>query len=217
VIYLIGGPPRCGKTTLTKYLHKKLQIPWISVDTIESMVENVFINFVGDISSQEYTKNFPKNILRIKTQDSNDILFSKYSSTYIAEAFIKQAQVSAGAIKTMILNELSVGHDYIIEGHQIQPDLVKKLLKIRKDIITVFLVRTDTEEMSINFHKNHAKKDWVLQKTKEENTFLMIANMIKEYSLYIENKAREENLKVFNMDGDFESNIRKAVDYIGCN
>ncbi|MFA6503887.1 MAG: AAA family ATPase [Patescibacteria group bacterium] len=35
MIYLIGGPPRSGKTTLAKFASKKLGIPWISCDTLE--------------------------------------------------------------------------------------------------------------------------------------------------------------------------------------
>jgi len=34
MIYLIGGPPRCGKTNIAKKLSKS----WISADTIESMI-----------------------------------------------------------------------------------------------------------------------------------------------------------------------------------
>ncbi|OGF22453.1 hypothetical protein A2Y83_04145 [Candidatus Falkowbacteria bacterium RBG_13_39_14] len=35
MIYLIGGPPRCGKTTLAKEMSKKLRIPWVSTDALE--------------------------------------------------------------------------------------------------------------------------------------------------------------------------------------
>lgn len=35
MIYLIGGPPKCGKTTLAKQLAKKLGIQWVATDTLE--------------------------------------------------------------------------------------------------------------------------------------------------------------------------------------
>ena len=38
MIYLIGGPPKCGKTTLAKKLAGKYQIPWISADTLQNIV-----------------------------------------------------------------------------------------------------------------------------------------------------------------------------------
>lgn len=38
MIYLLGGPPKCGKTTLAKQLANDYQIPWISADTLENIV-----------------------------------------------------------------------------------------------------------------------------------------------------------------------------------
>ena len=35
MIYLIGGPPRCGKTTVASKLSLDTGIPWVSTDTIE--------------------------------------------------------------------------------------------------------------------------------------------------------------------------------------
>jgi len=38
MIYLIGGPPKCGKTTLARELSRKIKVPWIAVDTLQSIV-----------------------------------------------------------------------------------------------------------------------------------------------------------------------------------
>ena len=32
MIYLIGGPPRCGKTTLARQLARIVQSPWLQTD-----------------------------------------------------------------------------------------------------------------------------------------------------------------------------------------
>ena len=39
MIYLIGGPPKCGKTTLAKRLSKSLGIPWVSTDTLQCVIK----------------------------------------------------------------------------------------------------------------------------------------------------------------------------------
>jgi 2-phosphoglycerate kinase len=210
MIYLIGGPPRCGKTTLSKLLTKNLGLPWISADTIESIVENTFLHFAGGIDSEEYARVFPKNTLRIKTSDSNDILFRQYSAKAVAEAFINQGQSIFEALKTMIAAESSAGHDYIIEGHQIQPSLVHELLKENIELKSIFLIRHDIDQMSIGFQKNQAKRDWVLQKTKQKGTYSKIAAMIAQYSVYVQKEADKCNLPVFDMDGDFLSKIEEA-------
>lgn len=38
MIYLITGSPGCGKTTLAKNLSNQLSIPWISANTLESII-----------------------------------------------------------------------------------------------------------------------------------------------------------------------------------
>ena len=52
MIYLIGGAPRCGKTTFSKRLAAKKRIPWISTDLIESIVAEY-------MSPAERQKGFP--------------------------------------------------------------------------------------------------------------------------------------------------------------
>ena len=38
MIYLIGGPPRCGKTTLARHVSRRIGISYLSVDSLESVV-----------------------------------------------------------------------------------------------------------------------------------------------------------------------------------
>jgi len=56
-VYLIGGPPKCGKTTLAKTLSKRLSIPWISADTLQN-IASVYI------PEEEYEKYFPHSKAR---------------------------------------------------------------------------------------------------------------------------------------------------------
>ncbi len=41
-IILIGGAPTVGKTFIAKELSKKLFLPWISTDTIRSLMQEFF-------------------------------------------------------------------------------------------------------------------------------------------------------------------------------
>jgi adenylate kinase family enzyme len=56
-VYLIGGPPKCGKTTLAKIMSKRFSIPWISADTLQN-IASVYI------PEEEHTKYFPHSIAR---------------------------------------------------------------------------------------------------------------------------------------------------------
>jgi hypothetical protein len=57
VLYIIGGPPRCGKTTLSVALARKLQIPYFSIDHIASVIPPY-------IPAERQDESFPLKALR---------------------------------------------------------------------------------------------------------------------------------------------------------
>lgn len=58
MIYLIGGPPKCGKTTLAKKLSKELGIQWVVSDTLQVVVREYVSKYV---SKEEIDKLYPHN------------------------------------------------------------------------------------------------------------------------------------------------------------
>lgn len=82
MIYLIGGPPKCGKTTLAKALSKSLGIPWVSTDTLENVIKPY-------MNEKDFTNRFPVGYQRGK---DNDEKYSKYSISEIIEAYNQQAK-----------------------------------------------------------------------------------------------------------------------------
>ena len=60
MIYLIGGSPRCGKTTVAKKLAMKSHIPWFPADYLASAVSQY-------ISEGERADKFPLAIFVNKT------------------------------------------------------------------------------------------------------------------------------------------------------
>src|SRR3989344_1580098 len=121
MIYLIGGPPKCGKTTLSKKLSKKLGIPWISADTLQTIAKEY-------TNKKDISKKFPWSTIR-KIKKSNDIAFGEYTSKEIVKLYTTQAKVTYGAIDMVSICEITDGNDYIIEGYQVEPQLVSALYK----------------------------------------------------------------------------------------
>jgi cytidylate kinase len=68
MIYLIGGPPKCGKTTLAKRLSKSKGIPWVSTDTLQCVIKPY-------MNKKDFSKIFPTNYQRGK---NNDEKYSEY-------------------------------------------------------------------------------------------------------------------------------------------
>jgi adenylate kinase family enzyme len=67
MIYLIGGSPRSGKTTVAKKLAAVLGISWISADTLQGLAKHF-------TPLSEHTKKFPINALRKNTKNSNRLV-----------------------------------------------------------------------------------------------------------------------------------------------
>lgn len=206
MIYLIGGPPRCGKTTIAK----KISRSWVSADTIESMI-------ISNTNKKDLNRLFPKSAMRKKTKQSNDIMYNLYSAKEIVRAYIKQSKASWKAIKTMTTCELNEGNDYVIEGHQIHPMLMDELIRKhgKKNIVPLVLTRFDENKIVAGCKKHKAKNDWFIQKTRNKKTFPKMAKMIKIYSEFYEREARKYGIKIINVDVDFLKQLKIAISYLG--
>ena len=204
MIYLIGGPPRCGKTTLAKILSQKLSIPWISCDTLEVIS--------GEYMSQaEWNASHPYWLLRRKHK-TNDDFYHHLPPGQIVNVLRGEARATFPAIEMMVLCEMTEGNDYIIEGYHIEPSLARMLIKKygRKNIHAVFLVKHDAKKFVEDVHKSTTSNDWLVRGTKKQETFLKVGEMVSMYSRYIEKDVRKYGLSVLGMDKNFESQIQKA-------
>lgn len=205
MIYLIGGPPKCGKTTLVKELSKKKGIPWVSTDTLQNVVKPY-------VDQTKLDDLFPSSAQRC---DSNDEKYNKYSVQEIVEAYQSQAKTSYDAIDMFSICEIADGNDFAIEGYHIEPELAVKLQKkYPGKIKSVFLIRSDIEKILIDIHKSKTPNDWILANTKNEETYQKISQMISEYSAYFEKETDKHACNIFHMDQDFEHQIEEAIAYL---
>ncbi|MEK7202662.1 MAG: hypothetical protein AAB669_04015 [Patescibacteria group bacterium] len=195
MIYLIGGPPKCGKTTLAKRLADKYRIPWISTDTLENIVW-------AYTPEEKRPALFPHSSWR---GDGNDEFYSDHSAEEIVRNYITQGQATYDAISMMAETYLTDEDDFIVEGYQVTPAIVDRIFKKfgHDHVKTVFLVRQDEQKFVQVIHKSTTPNDWVIRKTKDEATYGKIAAMVTEYSRYFEKEAKEYGFRVFCVDGDF--------------
>lgn len=119
MIYLIGGPPKCGKTTLAKAMSRELHIPWISADTLQ----NIVWTYTSDENKPDL---FPRSHLR---GENNDESYSEHTSETIIESYLGQAKTSYDAIAMMAETYLIDEDDFIVEGYQVTPEIVDRIHK----------------------------------------------------------------------------------------
>ncbi len=205
MIYLIGGPPKCGKTTLAKELSKTLGIPWVSTDTLQCVI----MPYMDEATSLE---KFPTSAQRGK---DNDEKYSKYSASEIIEAYKQQAKTVYQAVDMFSICEITDGNDFIVEGYHVEPELASELnLKYPGKIKCIFLVKSEEEKFISNIKKSTTPNDWIIARTNKEETFQKIADMICKYGKFFEKESEKHDFKVLNMDDDFENKIMEAVDYL---
>lgn len=199
MIYLIGGPPKCGKTTLAKKLSVQYQIPWISADTLQNIVW-------AYAPKNKRSTLFPHSYLR---GEINDEFYSEHSPEEIVKSYIAQGETTYDAISMMAETYLTDKDDFIVEGYQVTPEIVDRIFKKfgKEHVKAVFLVKYDEQKFVQDIHKSTTPNDWILRKTKDETTFGKIAKMIAEYSRYFEQEAKKYGLQIFNMDNDFSEQL----------
>lgn len=205
MIYLIGGPPKCGKTTLAKNLSSTLQIPWVSTDTLQNVIKPYVDK--GDLANK-----FP--VSGQKSKD-NDEKYSKYSIPEIVDAYRTQARTVYSAIDMFVLCEITDSNDFIIEGYHIEPELAAEMnSKYPEKIKSIILIKSDPEKLVRDMQKSTTPNDWIITKTNQAVTYGKIAGMISAYGNYVSDESKKFDLKVMNMDNNFDDQIKEAIEYL---
>jgi 2-phosphoglycerate kinase len=122
MIYLIGGTPRSGKTTVAKLLAKRLGISWVSCDSLEGIPKLYTPKNI-------YHKRFPKDIIRKETKNSNDLMYTRFNANQIVKACLTQGSSVWVAVEQFVEYLIGENLDYIVEGYQLPPKSVAKLKK----------------------------------------------------------------------------------------
>lgn len=208
MIYLIGGPPRCGKTTLAKTMSKKFGIPWISTDMLE-VVSGEYMTQAG------WNKTHPYSLLRRKHR-TNDAFYGKLSSQEIVRVLRHQAKATSVAIDIATICEINDGNDYIIEGYHIEPSLAFKLTKKygKKNIKAIFVTKHDPIAFARDVKKSTTPNDWLIVGTKKEETFLKVGAMVSLFSEHFEKEAKKYGFKVCYTDENFQGKLFEAGDFL---
>ncbi len=205
MIYLIGGAPRCGKTTTAKALSKELGVPWISTDTLESVVAQ----YVPDSESDAL---FPKTKMRRATNRDNDLMYSTFSPAEIADAYHVQGKSLWPAIIAFAQQESLYDHHYIFEGHHIHPELVSKLVGCA-NIRALFVGQSDLPTTIADITENKSPNDWIRHESTSAETISKIAEMITLFSATLESEAAAQSATYISMD-DYPTGIQRSFEYL---
>ena len=83
-----------------------------------------------------------------------------------------------------------------------------------ESVKSVFLTRTDIEEIVEKATQFASEEDWFVEQTENKSTFPKMAEMVREFSKFFEQEAEKHQQKVINVDVQFEERLGEALDYL---
>ena len=141
-------------------------------------------------------------------------MYATFSTEEITDAYLKQAETIHSAVESFILCANTEGWNYVVEGYHITPKLIAKLKAEHKNISSVILVNTAGEEAIGRSKQSDTKQDWLRDRTKNEETFQKVADMISLFSQKLIEEANGLDVKVMDVRGDFQAKFDAAFDYL---
>jgi len=117
-IYLIGGAPRTGKTTLATMVAQKLSVPLTSTDTLRSQLR------------QTIPATAEPNLYYLDSLNANEADMTRLMREQTAEiiaAADRESSVVWRAVDALVRENIKTGQSIVIEGVAVLPALVARL------------------------------------------------------------------------------------------
>jgi 2-phosphoglycerate kinase len=203
-LYLIGGAPRCGKTTLARRLAQALACSHVPVDYLGT----AFANYIP-------TADLPHRYPAWGTA-TVDERFAIYTPAQIIANYRTKAATVWPGLRAFCEYALLQGHPMVLDGYQLEPCFIHELIAAypQLPIAAVVLTRTQVERIRVDLTNTTDPQDWVGQSTTQPITFMRIAEMVSQYSHYFSAEAARYQLTSFDMDVGFHNQISQALAHL---
>jgi 2-phosphoglycerate kinase len=199
VIYLIGGAPRCGKTTIAQALARERGCSWLPTDYLMSD----FNRYIPE----------PERVGQLLPGQSNDARYSQHSIEEIVQSYHRRAHAAGPGITSIVEYAHSDDRDLILEGFHLEPWLIRELqLRYTEGVCGAVLVCLDPAKLTERLRSATDSTDWVARSTDDPTTFPKIAAMVVAYSLKIQDEATALALPVVVCDQGLHEATGIALD-----
>jgi len=189
MIYLLGGPPRVGKSIISKTITVKHGINVVSTDSLGAVLESVLD---PEVEPGLFIVNRFNEMAAV---DRIDLMVK--NTTKRIDYQIQEGYAVWKAVKPFILRENDDDRDVVIEGVAVLPELVSQLVDV--DYRAVFIGNQGNE------HKKNIKKsakenehDWMRYASDEYID--AFATFVVQMSGYIEEEAHKYGYEYIEMD-----------------
>jgi 2-phosphoglycerate kinase len=200
MIFLLGGPPRIGKSIISSEIRQKCAVSVVSTDTLGAVLENVL--------SPEVTPDlFVFNKLT-EMPLSEQVKFIMRNPAELIDYVRKESCVVWKAVEAFIRRENDEGRDILIEGVAILPEFMSQLKDIPHRV--VFIGNQGANHIE-NIKKSVEENDYDWMRGVSDQYIDAFAMFVNRMSGYIEQETKKYGFKYIEMDKELFSDVTEDV------
>ena len=200
MIFLLGGPPRVGKSIIANEIRQRHAVSVVSTDSLGAVLENVLSPestpdlFVFD----KFNKMHMAKRVKLITKDPAKLI--DYVRT--------ESHVVWKAVDAFIRRENDEGRDVLIEGVAVLPELMSRLDDIPHRVVFIGNQGKNHKE-NIKKSTEENEHDWIWDVSDQYiSAFAMFVNRM---SIYIEQETKKYGFEYIEMDKELFGNVTEKV------
>ena len=204
MIYLLGGPPRVGKSIISNQIRQKHALSVVSTDTLAALLQHVQSpEAVPDLFVFETFNKMP-NAQRVQfiTNEPADLI----------EFVRRESLVVWKAVDAYIRREYDEGRDVLVEGVAVLPELVGQLDDIPHRAVFIGNQAKNHQENIKKSAEEHPH-DWMREAS--DSYIHAFAMFVNRMSASIEQEAKQVGFEYIEVDHlsirDVAENVMKSL------
>jgi 2-phosphoglycerate kinase len=200
MIFLLGGPPRVGKSIISSEIQQRHPVSVVSTDSLGAVLEKVLSPesapdlFVFD----RFNKKPVVERVKLITKDPTELI------DYVR----KESHVVWKAVEAFIRRENDERRDLLIEGVAVLPELVSRLENISHRAVFIGN-QGENHKQSIKKSVEENEHDWM--RGMSDPYISAYAMFVERMSVYIEQEAKKYGFEYIEMDKELFGNLTKKV------
>jgi len=204
MIFLLGGPPRVGKSIISSEIQQRRAVSVVSTDTLGAVLEDVLSPEVApDLFVFGKFHEMPMaERVKLIMKDPAELI------DYVR----KESYVVWKAVEAFIRRENDECRDVLIEGVAILPELMSQLEDIPHRVV---FIGNQGEDHKENIKRFAEENDYDWMRDVSDQYIGAFAFFVKRMSGYIEQEAKKNGFKYIEMDkaqfGDITEGVMKSL------
>jgi 2-phosphoglycerate kinase len=188
MIFLLGGPPRVGKSIISSEIRQKHAVSVVSTDTLGTVLEKVLSpEAAPDLFVFSKFNEMPM-AERVKLMMTEPAVLTDYVR--------RESHVVWKAVEAFVRREYDEGRDALIEGVAVLPELVSQLEDISHRVV---FIGNQGENHKENIRKSAEENEHDWMRNVSEQYIGAFAVFVQRMSAYIEQEARKYGFEYIEM------------------